>query len=62
MKTEPVMLLSYALPFILVALLAAGARFAIGRPLNWGEMLALFGIVQLPGAIAARQSVTPVTK
>jgi hypothetical protein len=62
MKSEPIALLTWIAPWLIVVGLAVGAKYVLGRPLQWTEVLALVGVVQGAGASAARSRVfSPAT-
>lgn len=56
---EPVALLTWIAPWIVVVALAFAGKFVLGRPLVWTEILALVGVVQGAGAGLARSKVIP---
>jgi hypothetical protein len=60
--TEPVALLTWVAPWIVVVALAFAGREVLGRPLVWTEILALVGLVQGAAAgLARRQVLSPAT-
>lgn len=59
MKTEPVVITRIA-EFVLVAVLLAAAKWALGRPLEWLEVMGIAALVLGPGTLLARAKVVPL--